>query len=108
MVSGSADGTVMVWNFKSSMRPYRFVGHKGQVNDVKVNPKGNIIASCSNDNTIRLWNNSVEGHSQMIKKHTGAVRSLSISNNGELLLSGSNDKSLMVHRISDRKFMFSI
>jgi centriolar protein POC1 len=63
VVSGSADGTVMVWNFKSSMRPFRFVGHKGQVNDVKVNPKGNVIASCSHDNTIRLWNNTVEGHS---------------------------------------------
>jgi centriolar protein POC1 len=37
-VSGSADGTVMVWNFKPSMRPFRFVGHKGHVHDVKVNP----------------------------------------------------------------------
>lgn len=98
----------MVWNFKSSMRPFRFVGHKSQVNDVKVNPKGNTIVSCSHDNTIRLWNNTVEGHSQVIKKHTSSVRSLSISHNGELLLSGSNDKTLMVHRIADRKFMFSI
>jgi centriolar protein POC1 len=53
----------MVWNFKPSMRPFRFVGHKGIVHDVKVSPTGNIIASCSADHTIRLWNNTVEGHS---------------------------------------------
>jgi len=38
VVSGSQDGTVMVWNFKSTMRPFRFVGHKGAVHDVKVSP----------------------------------------------------------------------
>jgi centriolar protein POC1 len=82
VVSGSNDGTVMVWNFKSTMRPFRFVGHKGPVYDVKVSPAGNMIASCSADHTIRLWNNTVEGHSQIIKKHSGPVRSISLSSNG--------------------------
>jgi centriolar protein POC1 len=82
VVSGSADGTVMVWNFKSTMRPFRFVGHKSAVYDVKVAAPGNLIASCSQDCTIRLWNNTVEGQSQVIKKHSGAVRSISISANG--------------------------
>lgn len=63
VVSGSADGTVMVWNFKPTMRPFRFVGHKGPVYDVKVSPQGNMIASCSADHTVRLWQNSVEGQS---------------------------------------------
>lgn len=82
VVSGSADGTVMVWNFKTTMRPFRFVGHDRPVYDVKVAAPGQLIASCSADATIRLWNNTVEGHSQVIKKHSGAVRSISISANG--------------------------
>ena len=45
VVSGSADGSVMVWNFKASMRPYRFVGHEGAVYDVKSWAPGNMIAS---------------------------------------------------------------
>jgi centriolar protein POC1 len=45
------------------MRPFRFVGHKGPVHDVKVSPLGNLIASCSADHTIRIWNNTVEGFS---------------------------------------------
>ena len=79
VVSGSTDGTVMVWNFKQTMRPFRFVGHKGHVHDVKVNPAGNIIASCSADHTIRLWNNTVEGHSQVIKSHSAPVRTIALS-----------------------------
>lgn len=95
-MSGSADGTVMCWNFKSTMRPFRFVGHKGHVYDVKVSPDGKVIASCSADQTIRLWSNTVEGHSQVIKSHSAPVRALALSFNGQLLLSGSDDKQLKV------------
>jgi centriolar protein POC1 len=28
LASGSLDHTVMLWNFKASMRAFRFVGHK--------------------------------------------------------------------------------
>lgn len=63
VVSGSKDSTVMVWNFKPNMRPFRFVGHKGPVNSVAVTPTGNTIVSGSHDHTIRVWNNSVEGFS---------------------------------------------
>lgn len=62
-ISGSHDGTVMVWNFKPHMRPFRYVGHKGPVHSVVVAPSGNTIVSGSADETIRVWKNSVEGHS---------------------------------------------
>jgi len=98
----------MVWNFKQNQRPFRFVGHQGAVNDVKVAPGGNLIASCSSDHTIRLWNNTVEGFSQVIKSHSAPVRSICLSFNGQLLLSGSDDKQLKVFQVSDRKFLFGI
>ena len=55
LVSGSADSTVMVWNFKLQLRAYRFVGHKAAVTSVAVAPSGNLIASGSKDRTVRLW-----------------------------------------------------
>mmetsp|Transcript_11989 Transcript_11989/g.16531 ORF Transcript_11989/g.16531 Transcript_11989/m.16531 type:complete len:116 (+) Transcript_11989:1-348(+) len=49
VISGSNDGTVMVYNFKPALRPFRFVGHKGPVHDVAVHPSGNTIVSASHD-----------------------------------------------------------
>jgi centriolar protein POC1 len=86
----------MVWNFKPSLRPYRFIGHKGPVYDVQVSPQGNLIASCSADETIRIWNNTVEGPSQVIKSHSAPVKSVAFSSDASLLLSGSDDKTLKV------------
>ena len=39
-ISSSLDGTLMVWNFKPTLRPYRFIGHKGPVHDISVSPDG--------------------------------------------------------------------
>ena len=108
VISGSHDGTVMVYNFKPALRPFRFVGHKGPVHDIAVHPSGNTIVSASHDETIRVWNNTVEGYSQVIKSHSAPVKSLSLSLDGALLLSGSDDKTLKVFQLHDRKFMFSI
>lgn len=44
-MSTSLDSSLMVWNFKPQLRPFRFVGHKGHVNDVDVNPTGTLMAT---------------------------------------------------------------
>jgi centriolar protein POC1 len=49
MVSGGADGLVEVWNFKPQIRPFKFVGHKGTVNDVLFNANSTKVISCGDD-----------------------------------------------------------
>lgn len=46
VVSGGADGLVEVWSFKPQIRPFKFVGHKGPVNDVLFNADGTKVFSC--------------------------------------------------------------
>jgi centriolar protein POC1 len=108
VVSSSLDGTLMVWNFKPSLRPYRFIGHSGPIYDMAVSPNGQVIASASADETVRIWTNTVEGHSKVIKSHSAPVKSVAFSTDGSLLLSGSDDKTLKVFQVNDRKFQFSI
>jgi WD40 repeat protein len=50
---------VEVWNFKPQIRPFKFVGHKGQVNDVLFNSDSTKVISCGDDREIRIWKNSV-------------------------------------------------
>lgn len=49
VVSGGADGIVEVWNFKPQIRPFKFVGHKGPVNDVLFTADSSKIISCGDD-----------------------------------------------------------
>ena len=45
LVSGGGDAVVHVWNFKPQLRPYKFIGHKGKVNDVLFTNNSKIILS---------------------------------------------------------------
>jgi centriolar protein POC1 len=49
VVSGGADGIVEVWNFKPQIRPFKFIGHKGAVNDVLFNADSTKVISCGDD-----------------------------------------------------------
>ena len=50
LVSGGADGCVMVWNFKLQLRAFRFVGHKEAVTSVACAP----IAAAPDEGRVRL------------------------------------------------------
>jgi centriolar protein POC1 len=59
VVSGGADGVVEVWNFKPQIRPFKFSGHKGPVNDVHFTKDASRVISCGEDREICFWKNSV-------------------------------------------------
>ena len=92
-----------MWNFKPQVRPFKFTGHKGAVNEVAINALGNTIASASNDETVRLWHNTVKGNYTVIKGHSAPIRSVDFSSDSKYLLTGSNDKIIKVFNLSDNK-----
>ncbi len=64
LVSGSHDGRLYVWHFKQQLRPFKFEGHKADVNDVSVAKDGSFFASASSDKTVALWLNNAKGSTQ--------------------------------------------
>jgi WD40 repeat protein len=55
LVSGGADGTVMLWDVAARQLIARCTGHDGPVNKVAVSPDGSLIASSGQDGTVMLW-----------------------------------------------------
>ena len=83
------------------MRPFKFTGHKGAINDIAINALGDTIASASSDETVRLWKNTVKGQYNIIKGHSAPIRSVDFSSDSKYLLTGSNDKIIKIFNLSD-------
>ena len=98
-IAGTEKGNIFVWNFKPQMRPFKFIGHKGAITDIAINPLGDMIASSSEDQTVRLWTNTVRGNYKVLKCHPSPIRSVDFSSTGKFLLTGSNDKTIKIYEL---------
>lgn len=53
--SCSTDKSVLICRVGSSTPLHRYTGHKDEVNAVKWDPSGTLLASCSDDSTAKVW-----------------------------------------------------
>jgi WD40 repeat protein len=55
LASGSADGTLKLWDVATGREVGTLKGHTDYVNSVAFSPDGKLLASGSWDGTIKLW-----------------------------------------------------
>ena len=55
VLSGSADGEIMLWDVPQQKRMASLLGHEKAVQGIAVAPDGSTAVSCSDDCTVRLW-----------------------------------------------------
>lgn len=98
LASGSADGSIMLWDIthpESGAR--RLTGHTGAVNGVAFSPDGQLLASGSSDGSIILWDVGT-GMPLLapLKGHNHHVLCVAFSPDGQTLASGSDDQTVML------------
>jgi WD40 repeat protein len=105
MVSGSADGTLKVWDSQSShaartlMWDRRAPGlsvRNNSVASVAFSSDGKRIVSGSNGGTLKVWDAQTGEEALTLKGHTGFVQGIAFSPDGKRIVSSSNDKTLKV------------
>jgi WD40 repeat protein/class 3 adenylate cyclase len=95
LATGSADGTVRLWDVASLQQITALTGPTGPVTSVAFSPDGTTLASASADHTVRLWDMAT--HRQIgpaLTGHTGVVTSVAFSPDGKTLATGSADHTV--------------
>ncbi|KAI4316647.1 hypothetical protein L6164_024607 [Bauhinia variegata] len=64
-------------------RPIKtFSGHKGEVNAIKWDPTGSLLASCSDDHTAKIWSLRQDKHLHDLKEHVKEIYTIRWSPTG--------------------------
>ena len=102
IITGSADGSIKLWNADKLRETRSFRGDLGSLEHVALAPNGKWAASCSarltvQEMRVQLWDlASGTEHGRGLKGAADNYRTSSISSDGKRLAAGSGDKSVWV------------
>ncbi|KAI4327394.1 hypothetical protein L6164_019863 [Bauhinia variegata] len=85
--TSSTDTMIYVCKIGENRPIKTFAGHQGEVNCVKWDPTGSLLASCSDDITAKIWSLKHEKHVHDLKDHSKEIYTIRWSPTG----SGTNN-----------------
>jgi WD40 repeat protein/serine/threonine protein kinase len=97
LVSGAADGTILVWDTATRSIRSTLLGHESGVMALALSADGLVLASGARDQTVRFWDLR-DGTAIGAPRtgHQGWVLSLAFSEDGALLASGGEDGAIIL------------
>lgn len=94
-IAATDDGSIKVWDLKTTKLVHHFTGHTHKVVDIDVTSDGRFAASAGWDRTIRLWDLKTLKPAGVLEGHRDRVNTLAFSEDGSLLYSGGIDGAVM-------------
>jgi WD40 repeat protein/uncharacterized protein YjbI with pentapeptide repeats len=107
-LSGSADGTLKLWDAASGQELLTLKGHARSVWCCAWSPDGSRLLSGSGDNTLKLWDATSGKELLSLSGHASSVRCCVWSPDGSRLLSGSDDMTLKLWDAASGKELLSL
>ncbi|KAE9609364.1 hypothetical protein Lal_00020021 [Lupinus albus] len=78
----STDNMIYVCKIGENRPIKTFSGHQGEVNAIKWDPTGSLLASCSDDHTAKIWSLKQEQHLHDLKEHAKEIYTIRWSPTG--------------------------
>ena len=103
LVSGSADGTVQLWDLNTDAPSQELIHHTDWINSIAIHDTK--IAGASYDGTIFLWeiNTNTKKLLYKLSGHVESAESIAFSLNGETLASGGRDGKVLLWELTSPK-----
>jgi WD40 repeat protein len=96
LVSGHQDGTIILWDSKTSKELRRWQAHASQVHSLSFAPDGKIIASAATwDSGPRLWDTATGSEKLPLPGHRGVVDWLEFAPDATKLFSIGRERTLL-------------
>ncbi|THG96450.1 hypothetical protein EW026_g5385 [Hermanssonia centrifuga] len=114
VATGTEDGVVRIWNYKSGKVEVRLEGHEEQVCSLAFSPDGTHIASGSGDFHGMIWDLNDDDDDDdyaplhVLEGHDGDVCAITYSPSGTLVATGSMDYTARVWKASDGAHLFTL
>ncbi|CAI8583130.1 unnamed protein product [Vicia faba] len=80
--SSSTDNMIYVCKIGDTHPTHTFAGHEGEVNCVKWDPTGSLLASCSDDVTAKIWSLKQGNYLHDLKEHSKEIYTIRWSPTG--------------------------
>ncbi|KAI3942147.1 hypothetical protein MKW98_003746 [Papaver atlanticum] len=105
-----ADGKINICKVGESRPVKTFLGHKGEVNSVKWDASGSLLASCSEDCTAKIWSMNQDDCVYDLKMHTKEVYAVKWSpscpgTSNRILASASFDTTIKLWDVEHRSLV---
>ena len=88
LASGSASGTIRLWDTETGQARGLLQGHSGPVFGVAFSPLGRMLASVGFDGAVKFWESEVERQSTTYLEHADAVKKLAYAPDGRTVATG--------------------
>ncbi len=114
IVSGSSDGTLLLWKLQApEARPKVLAKSRKSIRAVAFSPNGNFLAVCrdyssadhNDDHTIELWSKLDEPHPDIsiLGQHRSGAWTVAFSPDGDFFATGGADSTVRIWNVHEKK-----
>lgn len=102
-MTGGSDRSIKLWNpFRGALLLQTYLGHSGDVFDVRASCDNAVLVSAGADKAVVLWDVATGRATRKLRGHAGAVQAVCFNEDSTVAVSGSQDSSVRTWDLRSR------